>query len=292
MSILIDERSKVLVQGLTGREGRFHALRNRAYGTAVVAGVTPGKGGQSVEGIPVFDSVAGAVEQTGATVSLILVPARLCADAIAEAIAAGITIIVTITEGIPVHDMLRVCALLRAHPDVRMIGPNCPGIISPGKASVGIMPSDAFAPGRIGLISRSGTLTYEIAHALNARGLGQSTAVGIGGDALPGSSFIDILALFEVDPQTDLVVLVGEIGGSDEELAAAYVAARMSTPVVAYIAGFTAPPGRQMGHAGAIVAGSAGTAQAKRAALEEAGIQVAASPSEVADLVARRLAGG
>jgi succinyl-CoA synthetase alpha subunit len=290
MAILLDERSRVMVHGLTGREGSFHALRNRAYGTQVVAGVTPGKGGRDVEGIPVFDTAAAAVAGTGADVSLVFVPPRFAADALYEAADAGVRLIIAITEGIPVHEMLALYGYLRCR-GVRLIGPNCPGIISPGRANAGIIPPQIFRPGPVGLVSRSGTLTYQIASELTARGLGQSTAVGIGGDAIAGSSFIDVLAEFEHDPQTEAVVLVGEIGGSEEEAAASYIGEQFAKPVVAYIAGFTAPPGRRMGHAGAIISGSAGTAQAKQEALEAVGIQVAIDPSQVGELVAAVLAG-
>jgi succinyl-CoA synthetase alpha subunit len=290
VAILIDEHSRVVVQGLTGREGTFHALRNRAYGTQVVAGMTPGKGGQDVEGIPVFDTVAQAVDATGANVSLIFVPARFTPDAVYEAIDAGIELVVTITEGIPAHEMLVLYNYLRARNTV-MIGPNCPGLISPGKANVGIIPPQVFAPGSVGLISRSGTLTYQIAYELTQRRMGQSTAVGIGGDPIVGSSFIDLLTRFEADPATQAVVLVGEIGGDEEERAAAFIREHVSKPVVAYIAGFTAPAGKQMGHAGAIISGSAGTAQAKKDALEAAGIRVAVNPTQVAELMAEALAG-
>jgi succinyl-CoA synthetase alpha subunit len=289
VAILIDGHSRVVVQGLTGREGTFHALRNRAYGTRVVAGMTPGKGGQEVEGIPVFDTVAQAVEATGANVSLIFVPARFTPDAVYEAIDAGIELIVTITEGIPAHEMLTLYNYLRAR-GATMIGPNCPGLISPGKANVGIIPPQVFAPGSVGLISRSGTLTYQIAYELTQRGMGQSTAVGIGGDPIVGSSFIDLLTRFEADPETQAVVLVGEIGGDEEERAAAFIREHVRKPVVAYIAGFTAPAGKQMGHAGAIISGSAGTAQAKKEALEAAGIRVAVNPTQVAELMAEVLA--
>lgn len=288
MAILIDESSRVVVQGITGHEGSFHARRNRAYGTRVVAGVTPGKGGRAVDGIPVYDTVTAAVDATAADVSLVFVPALRCADAIVEAKDAGIPLIVAITEGIPQHDMLRVVALLGCSNSL-LIGPNGPGLISPGRASVGIMPTDVFKRGRVGLVSRSGTLTYEIAAALCAAGLGQSTAVGIGGDAVLGSTFVDILALFEDDPETDAVVLVGEIGGSDEERAAAFIATEMTKPVVAYIAGYTAPAGRRMGHAGAVISGTSGTAHAKRRAFEVAGVPVASSPEETAILAAQAL---
>lgn len=288
MAIIIDATSRVLVQGLTGREGRFHALRNREYGTNVVAGVTPGKGGQEVEGIPVFDTVRAAVAATGADVSLIFVPPRFAIDAVYEAADGGIETIVAITEGIPAHEMLKAYNYLRCA-GVTLIGPNCPGIISPGKANVGIMPAQIFTPGPVGIVSRSGTLTYQVANELTRRGIGQSSAVGIGGDPIVGSTFVDILARYEADPETELVVMVGEIGGNEEETAAGYIAEHMSKPVVGYIAGFTAPPGKQMGHAGAIVSGSSGTAAAKKTALEAAGIRVGVDPTDVAALVARAL---
>jgi succinyl-CoA synthetase alpha subunit len=285
MSILVDRDTRLLVQGLTGSEGRFHGLRNRDYGTNVVAGVTPGKGGQDVDGIPVFDAVAEAVDSTGANASLIFVPARAAAAAIEEAAAAGIETIVCITEHVPVHDMLRVYWSLRER-GTTLIGPNCPGVLSPGKANAGIIPAEVFRPGPIGLVSRSGTLTYQIGYELAQLGLGNSTIVGIGGDPIVGSSFIDVLERFERDPETERVVLVGEIGGDEEEKAARFVAERMSKPVFAYIAGFSAPPGKTMGHAGAIISGSSGTAQAKKDALEAVGITVGTTPTEVAQLVA------
>ena len=286
MSILVDAGTRLLVQGLTGSEGRFHGLRNRAYGTNVVAGVTPGKGGQDVEGVPVFDSVADAVTATGADASLIFVPARFAAAAVYEAADAGIGTIVCITEHIPVHDMLRLYAYLRRL-GVTLIGPNCPGVLSPGKANAGIIPAEIFRAGSVGLVSRSGTLTYQIGYELAQLGLGNSTIVGIGGDPIVGSSFIDVLERFEADPETEIVVLVGEIGGDEEEKAARYVAEQMTKPVFAYIAGFSAPPGKTMGHAGAIISGSSGTAQAKKEALEAAGIAVGTTPTEVAQLVAQ-----
>ena len=285
MSILVDASTRLVVQGITGREGAFHATRNRAYGTQVVAGVTPGKGGQDVEGIPVFDTVADAVDRTGANAAMVFVPPRFAADAIYEAIESGVELIVCITEGIPAHDMLRVYTHLRRGPQT-LVGPNCPGVISPGIASVGIMPTQVFQPGRVGLVSRSGTLTYQIGHELTQLGIGQSTIVGIGGDPVVGSSFIDILGRFESDPETELVVMVGEIGGAEEEKAAAFIGSEMTKPVVAYIAGFTAPPGKTMGHAGAIISGTSGTAQAKKEALEACGVRVGTTPTEVAQLVA------
>ncbi len=288
MSILVDENTKLVVQGVTGREGRFHTLRNRSYGTNVVAGVTPGKAGQDVEGIPVFNTVRDAVEATGANTSMIFVPPRFAPDAIYESLDAGIGLTITITEGIPVHEMMRIYTHLQRS-DQQLLGPNCPGAISPGKATVGIMPTDVFTPGRVGIISRSGTLTYQISKEIGDMGIGQSTVVGIGGDPIVGSSFIDILQKFEEDPDTDLVVIVGEIGGDEEEKAGQYIAATMKTPVVGYIAGFQAPAGKQMGHAGAIITGSSGTAQGKKDALEGLGVQVGISPTEVAEIVRDRL---
>jgi succinyl-CoA synthetase alpha subunit len=288
MAVIVDTETRLAVQGLTGSEGRFHGLRNRAYGTNVVAGVTPGKGGQDVEGVPVFDTVADAVEQAGANTSLVFVPARFAADAVYEAVDAGIETVICITEHIPVHEMLRAYTYLRPK-GVTMIGPNCPGVLSPGKANVGIIPAEIFREGAVGLVSRSGTLTYQIGHELTQLGLGNSTIVGIGGDPIVGSSFIDVLAKFEADPETELVVLVGEIGGDEEEKAAQYIGEHMTTPVLAYIAGFSAPPGKTMGHAGAIISGSSGTAAAKKAALEAKGIEVGTTPTEVAQLVADRM---
>jgi succinyl-CoA synthetase alpha subunit len=284
MAILVDEGTKVVVAGITGSEGTFHSLRNRSYGTDVVAGVTPGKGGQDVEGIPVFDTVEDAVAATGANTSLIFVPARFAAEAIYEAADAGIGLVVCITEGIPVRDMAQVGAYLRGTETV-LVGPNCPGLISPGRANVGIIPGEICAPGRVGLVSRSGTLTYQIVHELTQRGIGQSTCVGMGGDPVHGIGFIGSLERFEADDETDLVVMIGEIGGDDEERAAAVIAERMTKPVVSYIAGFTAPPGRRMGHAGAIITGSSGTAAAKAEVLEAAGVGVGRTPTEVAELV-------
>src|SRR6185312_14118665 len=273
MAILVDNDTRLVVQGLTGSEGRFHGLRNRSHGTNVVAGVTPGKGGQDVEGIPVYDTVAEAVAKEGANTSLIFVPARFAADAVYEAVDAGIGTVVCITEHIPVHDTLKLRAYVRAR-GVALIGPNCPGALSPGKANVGIIPAEVFAAGSVGLVSRSGTLTYQIGNELAQLGIGNSTIVGIGGDPVIGSTFVGILDRFEADPETELVVLVGEIGGDEEEKAARHISETMKTPVVAYIAGFSAPPGKTMGHAGAIISGSSGTAQAKKAALEAVGIAV------------------
>jgi succinyl-CoA synthetase alpha subunit len=292
MSILVDEHTRLCVAGITGREGSFHTLNNRRYGTNVVAGVTPGKGGQELEGIPVFDSWAQAVAATQPDTAMIFVPPRFAADSILEAAAAGVELVVAITEGIPAHDELRVYnTLKRKYPQTRLIGPNCPGILSPGKANVGIIPAAFFQQGNVGVISRSGTLTYQIGHEIAHAGFGNSTIVGIGGDPVPGSSFIDMLALFQADEQTELIVLAGEIGGSAEEEAAAYIAESVPKPVVAYIAGFTAPEGKTMGHAGAIVSGSAGTAAAKAQALEAHGVRVARTPAEVAELTVEILGG-
>ena len=288
MAIWVNEDTRLLVQGITGGEGRFHALGCREYGTEVVAGVTPGKGGQQVEGIPVFDSVAEARAMTGCNASMIFVPPPFAADAIMEAAAAGVELVVCITEGIPVADMLRVKAFLRDHP-TRLVGPNCPGVISPGVAKIGIMPGHIHRPGRVGVISRSGTLTYEAVWQLTNLELGQTTCIGIGGDPINGTSFIDCLAGFAEDPATEAVILIGEIGGTAEEEAAAWVKENFDRPVVGFIAGRTAPPGRRMGHAGAIIAGGKGTAAEKMEALEAAGIQVAASPAEMGSTVARAL---
>ena len=285
MAILVAGEPRLVVQGITGREGSFHATRNRDYGTNVVAGVTPGKGGEEVSGIPVFDSVRQAVAETGANTALVFVPARFAADAIYEAVDAGIGAVVCVTEGIPAHDMLRAYNWIRPR-GVTLIGPNCPGVLSPGKANVGIIPAEIFSEGGVGLVSRSGTLTYQIGHELSQLGIGQSTIVGIGGDPVVGSSFVDILARFESDTETEVVVMVGEIGGAEEERAAAFIGEQMTKPVVAYIAGFTAPPGKTMGHAGAIISGSAGTAHAKKEALEAHGVRVGTNPTEVAQLVA------
>ena len=285
MAIIVDKDTRLVVQGLTGSEGRFHGLRNRDYGTNVVAGVTPGKGGQDVEGIPVFDTVADAVAETNANTVMVFVPARFATDAVYEAVDAGIGTVICITEHIPAHEMLRVYTYIRPK-GITMIGPNCPGVLSPGKANVGIIPAEVFAAGAIGLVSRSGTLTYQIGYELAQLGLGNSTIVGIGGDPVPGSSFIDVLAKFEADSETEYVVMVGEIGGNEEEKAAEFIRDHMAKPVLAYIAGFTAPPGKTMGHAGAIISGSAGTAQAKKEALEACGVRVGTTPTEVAQLVA------
>jgi succinyl-CoA synthetase alpha subunit len=289
MSILIDENTKLCVSGITGREGTFHALNNRAYGTQVVSGVTPGKGGQDVDGVPVFNTFHDAVAETGANTAMIFVPPRFAADSILEAEDAGIALIIAITEGIPAHDELRVYNHLAARvagSRSRLVGPNCPGILSPGKANVGIIPASFFSEGNVGVVSRSGTLTYQIGNELAQAGFGNSSIVGIGGDPVPGSSFVDILELFEADDETELIVMAGEIGGSAEEEAADYIAEHVSKPVVAYIAGFTAPPGKTMGHAGAIVSGSAGTAVAKQEALEARGVRVGRTPTEVAEIAA------
>jgi succinyl-CoA synthetase alpha subunit len=285
VAIVVDNDTRLVVQGLTGSEGRFHGTRNRNYGTKVVAGVTPGKGGQDVEGIPVFNTVAESVRETGANTSMIFVPARFAGDAIYEAVDSGIATVVCIAEGLPAHEMLQIYAYIRPR-GVTLIGPNCPGALSPGKANVGIIPAEIFREGNVGLVSRSGTLTYQIGHELTQLGLGNSTIVGIGGDPVVGSSFVDILERFEADPETEYVVMVGEIGGDEEEKAAAFIEERMTKPVLAYIAGFTAPPGKTMGHAGAIISGSAGTAEAKKDALEARGIRVGKTPTEVAQLVA------
>jgi len=289
VAILVDKDTRLVVQGITGREGSFHATRNRDYGTAVVAGVTPGKSGQEVSGIPVFDTVADAVSEQGANAAMVFVPPRFAADAIYEATDAGVATVICITEGIPAHDMLQLYPYVRAR-GVTLLGPNCPGALSPGLANVGIIPAQVFNGGRIGLVSRSGTLTYQIGKELADAGLGNSTIVGIGGDPIVGLGFIDALERFEADPDTDLVVMVGEIGGDEEEKAAAYIGEHMQTPVVAYIAGFQAPPGKTMGHAGAIISGSSGTAQAKKDALESHGVRVGKSPTEAAQLAAAAFA--
>jgi succinyl-CoA synthetase alpha subunit len=285
MSVLIDKNTKLCTSGITGREGTFHTLNNRRYGTNVVAGVTPGKGGQDVEGIPVFNTFHEAVAKEGANTAMVFVPPRFAADSILEAADAGIALVICITEGIPAHDELRVYNHLKGSP-TRLVGPNCPGILSPGKASVGIIPASFFKEGNVGVVSRSGTLTYQIGNELAQKGFGNSSIVGIGGDPVPGTSFIDVLELFEADPETELIVMSGEIGGSAEEEAAQFIKDHVTKPVVAYIAGFTAPPGKTMGHAGAIVSGSAGTAVAKQEALEAVGVKVGKSPTEVAELAA------
>ena len=284
MSILVSKNTRLVVQGITGREGEFHTRRMIEYGTNVVAGVTPGKGGGWVNGVPVFDTIKEAVAATEANTSIVFVPARFTPDAMYEATDGGISLIVCITEGIPILDMLKVRAYL-AQKGVRLIGPNCPGVITPGECKVGIMPAYIHTPGPVGVISRSGTLTYEVVNELTRRGLGQSTCVGIGGDPIIGSDFIDILTLFEEDPLTEQVVIIGEIGGSDEERAADFIATQVTKPVTAFVAGRTAPPGKRMGHAGAIISGGAGTAVEKIEALEAVGVEVARHPAEIAELV-------
>ena len=291
MSIIVGNQTRLCVSGITGREGSYHALNNRSYGTQVVAGVTPGKGGLDVEGIPVFDTFRDAVAATDANTAMIFVPAKFAADSILEAEDAGIATIIAITEGIPAHDELLVYNALQRNPGVRLIGPNCPGVLSPGEANVGIIPAQFFKQGNVGVVSRSGTLTYQIGNELAQRGFGNSTIVGIGGDPVPGSSFADVIALFEADPQTELIVMSGEIGGSAEEEAAAYIAEHVSKPVVGYIAGVSAPPGRTMGHAGAIVSGSSGGAPAKIAALEAVGVRVGRTPTQVAAIAMEVLGG-
>jgi succinyl-CoA synthetase alpha subunit len=288
MSVLIGNDTKVVVQGITGGQGSFHALRNKAYGTQVVAGVTPGKAGESVDGIPVFDSVRDAVAATGANTSLIFVPARFAAEAMFEAADAEVPLIVCITEGLPVMDMARVYNYLRGKGHT-LVGPNCPGLISPGKANVGIIPWEICSEGRVALVSRSGTLTYQVVNELTQKGIGQSTCIGIGGDPIIGTGFVDALRLFQDDPETDAIVLIGEIGGSDEETAAEFIRDHVTKPVVAYVAGRSAPPGKRMGHAGAIITGSSGTAQAKTEAFNAVGVPVGVNPSEVADLIEGRL---
>jgi succinyl-CoA synthetase alpha subunit len=283
MSIIVDEGTKLVVSGLTGREGSFHGLRNRDYGTDLVAGVTPKKGGQDVDGVPIFDTIVEAVRETDANTSMIFVPARFAAAAINEAIDAGVATVIAITEGIPVHDMLPTYWKAK-DAGVRLIGPNCPGVLSPGKANVGIIPAQFFDPGPIGVVSKSGTLTYQIGNELKQAGQGNSSIVGIGGDPIVGSDFIDTLDLYEADDATEMIVMVGEIGGDAEERAAEHIEANISKPVIAYIAGFTAPPGKQMGHAGAIISGSSGTAEAKKEALEARGVRVGKSPTETAQI--------
>jgi succinyl-CoA synthetase alpha subunit len=291
MSILVGADTKLVVSGLTGREGTFHGLNNRRYGTDLVAGVTPGKAGQDVEGVPIFNTFHDAVGSTGANTAMIFVPPRFAADSILEAADAGVDLVIAITEGIPAHDMLRVYTHLRRG-TTRLIGPNCPGILSPGKANVGIIPAHFFSAGNVGLVSRSGTLTYQIGNEIAQAGFGNSSIVGIGGDPIVGSSFIDIISLYEQDPETELIVMCGEIGGDEEERTADYIAANVSKPVVAYIAGFTAPPGKTMGHAGAIISGSKGTAAAKAEALEAQGVRVGKTPTEVSEIATEILRAG
>jgi succinyl-CoA synthetase alpha subunit len=291
MAVLVGRETRLLVQGITGREGGFHTRQAREYGTRVVGGVTPGKGGGEVDGIPVFDSVEQAVDATGADASVIFVPPPAAADAILEAASAGVKLVVAITEGIPVADMVRVSRFLAGKP-TRLVGPNCPGVITPGQCKIGIMPGHIHRPGPVGVVSRSGTLTYEAVGQLTALGIGQSTCVGIGGDPIVGTDFIDMLRLFESDPATEAIVLIGEIGGAAEEAAAEFVREHVTKPVVAFIAGQTAPPGRRMGHAGAIVSGGAGTAAGKVAALAAAGIRVVDSPAEIGATVRRVMESG
>ncbi len=290
MSILIDNNTRLVVQGITGREGQFHTEQMINYGTNVVAGVTPGRGGQDVLGVPVFDTVAEAVRETGANTSVIFVPAPFAADAILEAADSGVEFIVAITEGIPVLDMVKVKKFVDER-GVLLLGPNCPGLITPGVAKVGIIPGSIATSGPVGMVSRSGTLTYEVAYELTLRGIGQSTIVGIGGDPIPGMNFIDVLRRFQDDPQTEVIVLIGEIGGTDEEKAAEFIKEYVTKPVYGFIAGRTAPPGKRMGHAGAIISGGEGTAESKIAALEAAGVKVASHPAEVAEFIERDLRG-
>ncbi len=289
MSILVGTETRLCTSGITGREGTFHSLRNRDYGTQVVGGVTPGKGGQDVDGIPVFNTFHEAVDKVGANTAMVFVPPRFAADSILEAEDAGIELIICITEGVPAHDELRVYNTLRKNGRARLIGPNCPGILSPGKGNVGIIPASFFSPGNVGVVSRSGTLTYQIGNVLAQSGFGNSTIVGIGGDPVPGTDFIDVIGLFQDDDDTELIVMCGEIGGDAEERAAEFIASHVTKPTIAYIAGFTAPPGKTMGHAGAIVSGSRGTAAAKAQALESKGVRVGRTPTQVAEAAAALL---
>ncbi len=289
MSILVGSETRLCTSGITGREGTFHTLRNREYGTNVVGGVTPGKGGQDVEGIPVFNTFHEAVDRVGANTAMVFVPPRFAADSILEAEDAGIELIICITEGIPAHDELRVYNMLKKNGRSRLVGPNCPGILSPGKASVGIIPASFFSEGNVGVVSRSGTLTYQIGNVLARSGFGNSTIVGIGGDPVPGTDFIDVIGAFQEDDETELIVMCGEIGGDAEERAAEFIAENVTKPTIAYIAGFTAPPGKTMGHAGAIVSGSRGTAAAKAEALEAKGVRVGRTPTQVAEAAASLL---
>ena len=289
MSILVGTETRLCTSGITGREGTFHTLRNRDYGTTVVGGVTPGKGGQDVEGIPVFNTFHEAVDKVGANTAMVFVPPRFAADSILEAEDAGIELIICITEGIPAHDELRVYNTLKKNGRSRLVGPNCPGILSPGKANVGIIPAAFFSEGNVGVVSRSGTLTYQIGNVLAQSGFGNSTIVGIGGDPVPGTDFIDVIGMFQEDDETDLIVMCGEIGGDAEERAAEFIGENVTKPTIAYIAGFTAPPGKTMGHAGAIVSGSRGTAAAKAEALEAQGVRVGRTPTQVAEAAASLL---
>ncbi|MFH1312788.1 MAG: succinate--CoA ligase subunit alpha [Candidatus Eisenbacteria bacterium] len=289
MGVLVGKDTRVVVQGITGRDGKFHALQMKEYGTDVVAGVTPGKGGLKVDGIPVFNSVGAAVKETGANTSVIYVPWFAAADAIYEACDAGVAVIVCIAEGIPTLDMVKICDYLRTK-NTRLIGPNCPGIITPGAAKVGIMPGRIHMPGPVGVVSRSGTLTYEVVYHLTRKKIGQSTCIGIGGDPIIGTNFIDALTLFEADDQTKAIVLIGEIGGTDEEEAARFIKASVTKPVVAFVAGMTAPPGKRMGHAGAIISGGTGTAKEKIEAFEACGVPVAGTPEEISEIIAELLA--
>ena len=291
MGVLVGKDSKVVVQGITGRDGKFHAIQMKEYGTQVVAGVTPGKGGATVDGIPVFNSVAEAVEGTAANTSVIYVPHFAAPDAVYEACDAGIGVIVCIAEGIPTLEMVKIVDYLKSR-NARLIGPNCPGIITPGEAKVGIMPGRIHEPGPVGVVSRSGTLTYEVVYHLTKKGLGQSTCIGIGGDPIIGTNFIDALTLFQADEQTEAIVLIGEIGGTDEEEAAQFIKGSVTKPVVAFVAGMTAPPGKRMGHAGAIISGGTGTAKEKIEAFESCGVPVAGTPAEISEIVAKKLASG